>query len=55
MDSTFQHVQMAAEGKIQFSFIDITSVTATVAQRIQCLAPNKQQWQEKLAFNREKP
>lgn len=55
MDSTFQHVQMAAESKIKFSFIDITSVTATVAQRIQCLAPNKQQWQEKLAFNREKP
>lgn len=37
MDSTFQHVQMAAEGKIQFSFIDITSVTATVAQRIPML------------------
>lgn len=27
MDSTFQHVQMAAEGKIQSNFIDITSVT----------------------------
>lgn len=27
MDPSFQHVQMAAEGKIQFNFIDITSVT----------------------------
>lgn len=41
MESTFQHVQMAAEGKIQLNFIDITSVPAIIAPRIQCLAPKQ--------------
>lgn len=45
MDSSFQHVQMAADGKIQFNFIDITSVTVTESSTLL----------EKLALNREKP